>query len=255
MHPLLLASFILEPDLDDSHGQPSLLGQLLSHMSSGFGGLSEHVLEHLQLLGLDCGTRTSSFAVFAIFGLGSFVVGVILIGLGTVMGGVLVHFRHAELVGVLFRAVGGLLVCSGEMVESTHEMTLSVESDLVSSSHQDLTRRAFETIGMEEGILEPNCRFIPLNLELTCGALWTVLEVEVLLTVEELIVLRKEASLLQRGVTLAALETAFVMRVTLDSIDKVVLDASSALKTIHGVGASWYRSRQCCGVCCCGKRS
>ncbi len=57
VHPLLLAAFVLEPHLDDPHWQPGLLGQLLPHQSRGLWRLAEHVLEDLQLLGLDGGPR------------------------------------------------------------------------------------------------------------------------------------------------------------------------------------------------------
>ena len=57
--------FLSPPDqpqthLDDSHGQPGLLGQLLSDVSRGLGRLVECRLQDLQLLRLDRGPRAAS---------------------------------------------------------------------------------------------------------------------------------------------------------------------------------------------------
>ena len=47
-------------DLNHSHGQSGLFGQLLADVSRRFGSLREGVLQDLQLFGLDGGARTSS---------------------------------------------------------------------------------------------------------------------------------------------------------------------------------------------------
>merc|ERR1719481_2552156 len=65
--PLLFATFVLEPDLNHSHGQPSVLGQLLPHQSCRFGVLVEAGLEHLELLSLDGGPRTTSLSILSFF--------------------------------------------------------------------------------------------------------------------------------------------------------------------------------------------
>ena len=41
---LLFAPLVLEPDLDNSHGQASVLGQLFPHLSSWLGILIEALL-------------------------------------------------------------------------------------------------------------------------------------------------------------------------------------------------------------------
>jgi len=71
INSFLFATFVLEPDLNHSHGQPSVLGQLLPHLSCRFGVLFEAGLEHLKLLGLYGGSRTTSFAVFGQFSFSS----------------------------------------------------------------------------------------------------------------------------------------------------------------------------------------
>jgi len=65
VHPLLFAPLVLEPHLDHPHGQPCVLGELLSHHAGGFGCLVEHGFEDFKLLGFDGGAGTSSFAIFA----------------------------------------------------------------------------------------------------------------------------------------------------------------------------------------------
>ena len=62
---LLFAALVLEPDLDDPHGQPGLLGQLLSHLPRRLGVLVEAGLQHLQLLGLDGGAGATTLAVLS----------------------------------------------------------------------------------------------------------------------------------------------------------------------------------------------
>jgi hypothetical protein len=46
--------------LYDPHGQAGLLRELFPYVSGGFRSLRESRLQDLQLLGLDCGTRTPS---------------------------------------------------------------------------------------------------------------------------------------------------------------------------------------------------
>merc|ERR1711962_1404350 len=41
MHSLLFTAFVPEPDLDDSHREPRVLGQLLTHQPSRLRGLLE----------------------------------------------------------------------------------------------------------------------------------------------------------------------------------------------------------------------
>jgi hypothetical protein len=65
MNPLLLAPLVLEPDLDDPHGEPRLLRQLLAHHPCRLRRRREDRLEQLQLLRGDIGPRTSPFPVLA----------------------------------------------------------------------------------------------------------------------------------------------------------------------------------------------
>ena len=67
VHPLLLAALVLEPDLDDAHGEAGVAGQLLAHQPRWLRGLCEDVLQHLQLLGRDVGAGSTSLAVLALF--------------------------------------------------------------------------------------------------------------------------------------------------------------------------------------------
>ena len=66
VHPLLFTSLVLEPDLDHSHGQPSVFSKLLPHSSGRFGVLIEDVPQHLQLLGLDSSPRASPLPVLTL---------------------------------------------------------------------------------------------------------------------------------------------------------------------------------------------
>merc|ERR550532_3395456 len=61
LHSSLFRSFILKPNLNDSHAQPRLLGQLLPDVSGRLGRLTEGRLEDFQLLGLNCRPGASSF--------------------------------------------------------------------------------------------------------------------------------------------------------------------------------------------------
>ena len=61
----LLTALVLEPDLDDTHGQARLLGQLFAHLTRWFWVLVETRLQHLQLFGLDGGTGATAFAILA----------------------------------------------------------------------------------------------------------------------------------------------------------------------------------------------
>jgi hypothetical protein len=65
MNPLLFTPLVLEPDLDDPHAQPRLLGQLLAHQPRRLRRRREDRLEQLQLLGRDIGTGTSPLPVLA----------------------------------------------------------------------------------------------------------------------------------------------------------------------------------------------
>jgi len=57
VQPLLFAALVLEPDLDDPHGQAGFLGELFPHETRWLRRLVEDVLEDLELLGLDGGPR------------------------------------------------------------------------------------------------------------------------------------------------------------------------------------------------------
>ena len=65
MHPLFLASLVLEPDLDNPHGQASVLGQLFPHGSGWLWVLVEDIPQHLQLFCLDGGPGTASLSILA----------------------------------------------------------------------------------------------------------------------------------------------------------------------------------------------
>ena len=63
--PLLLAALVLEPDLDDAHGEAGVFGQLLPHLAGRLRVLVEAGLEDLELLGLDCGAGPTALPVLA----------------------------------------------------------------------------------------------------------------------------------------------------------------------------------------------
>ena len=102
VHPLLLAALVLEPDLDDPHGEPGVLGQLLSHHPGRLGRGVEHVLQDLQLLRGDVGPGAPSLPVLALLlvVVVLLVRVVILVGL---LGGVWEHILLLVLVEILER--------------------------------------------------------------------------------------------------------------------------------------------------------
>ena len=58
LHAFVFGPAVLEPDLDDPHVQPRLLGQLLPDVPRGLGALAVGVAEGLQLLGRYCRSRS-----------------------------------------------------------------------------------------------------------------------------------------------------------------------------------------------------
>lgn len=84
MHPLLLASLVLEPHLYYPHTQVCVLGQLLPHQPRRLCILVEHILEHLQLLGSDVCPGSSPLAILALLLLISILV-IIILFVGLIM--------------------------------------------------------------------------------------------------------------------------------------------------------------------------
>jgi len=100
VHSLLLGSLVLEPDLDDSHGESGLLGQLFPHQPGWLGRVGEDVLEDFQLLGLD-GRPRSSPLVLLVSPFGIRQVGVVV---ATVTGGRCLGASRRPLLAVLRQA-------------------------------------------------------------------------------------------------------------------------------------------------------
>ena len=164
---LSLAALVLEPDLDDPHGQPGLLGQLLTHQARGLWVLVEAGLQHLQLLGLDGGAGAATLAVLALLLVIVLVLVILLVGASSRKFSVLLKafiLFIAELLDVIRRnftldpGIGVAIRLGFDFVVDylTDVVLLAEEVAQVVQSHLHATLQGNITLGALEAVeVEP----------------------------------------------------------------------------------------------------
>ena len=190
--PLLLAALVLEPDLDDTHGQARVFGQLFSHLACRFRVLIKASLEDLQLLGLDGGAGAAPLPVLSDLALLDVILVVVVLDVGrpglplddqrvvaaaaAAVGGVQVK--------VLAGVVAGRAVAVLNVVDLAEEIALVVAAHLVALGEVGGAVPAGEALGVEQRVPDL-ARLVGLGEDQLAGrAPWSEHPVKVLATVK-----------------------------------------------------------------------
>ena len=250
--PLLLAALVLEPDLDDPHRQTGLLGQLLSHQPRRLRRLVEHVLEDLELLGLDGGPGSSALVLLVLLVAVGIVVVVGAVALGVV--DVKLAVDDAEVVavdaGVPFRRRRGVARRAGarQLLEVglhlAHErVVLAIEKavglaqlDVGPGGESELADGTDDTVGMEKARADLGAEVLGLEIDPAATASRPEPSVVVSLAEEGRVLSVGEAGGVEVDAAVEAPEAVAVKRsgllqvfVVVDVVDVVVGDGRPAL--------------------------